>query len=58
MLHFWLYLLLIFVAPVAVVGLILAVISRYRDNRKYLESEEQVYEGQEAKSDMPEEPYK
>jgi hypothetical protein len=57
MLDFWLYLFLFFIAPVAVVGLILVVINHYWDNRKYLEFEEQVHEGQKAESDMPKEPY-
>lgn len=57
MLRFAFYLLLILILPVAVVGLVLLVVQHYRDNRKYLEFEEEVYEGQLAETDMPKEPY-
>lgn len=54
---FMLYLCFFLVLPVIVLGLVLAVINRYRDNRKYLEYEEEVYEGRKAEADMPGEPY-
>jgi len=57
MISFILYLFLLFIAPAAVVGLILVAINHYWNNRKYLEFEEEVYEGQEAETDMPKEPY-
>jgi len=57
MINFLFYLFLLFIAPVMVVGLVLVVINHYRNNRKYLEFEEEVYEGQEAETDMPKEPY-
>jgi hypothetical protein len=56
-LHFFLYMLALFVAPAIVVGLVLVVINAYRDDRRYLDFEEEVYEGQKAESDMPKEPY-
>jgi hypothetical protein len=57
MLRFSILLFLVFILPVAVVGAVLLVVHHYRDNRKYLEYEEEVYEGRAADVDMPEEPY-
>jgi hypothetical protein len=56
-LYFFLYMLALFVAPAIVVGLVLVAINAYRDNRTYLDFEEEVYEGRKAESDMPKEPY-
>jgi len=55
MIAFILYVLLLFIAPAAVVGLVLVVINHYSNNRKYMEFKEEEYEGQ--KPDMPQKPY-
>jgi hypothetical protein len=49
--------LVLFVALAVVLGLVLVVINIYRDDRKYLEFEEEVYEGQKFENDMPREPF-
>ncbi len=51
------YLLLFLIIPAVVLGLVVVVIGRYGNNRKYLEYEEEVYEGRKSKTDMPKEPY-
>jgi hypothetical protein len=56
--RFFFYMLALCVAPAVVVGLVLVVINSFWDNRKYLELEEEVYEGQKVEPGMPEEPYK
>jgi len=57
MLKFIVLLFLMFIVPTAVVSLVLIAIHHYRDDRKYLEFEEEEYEGQVAATDMPKEPH-